>query len=621
MADELWSEKTPEFWENLEEYVAYWRENPHRFATEYLGVKLYDFQKISLYQMSHGSVFYFWASRGLGKTWLCSLFVICLAVLYPGIKIRVAAPSIRQSNLFIKKIEDFANKYENVSAEISDINVSKETGIVKFHNGSECLTVVANDNARGERCQVLILDEGRLMNKSVVASVLEPFLTEKRMPPYALNPKYKDFVQKESNKEIFLSSIGTPSEWSYRDFVNACGFIAAGDKSYNVMSLPYQFGLESGIIDRAFIERQIREEKADPQSFQMEMEVIPYGESEHSMFTFDELNSSRKLRVPLVPITNDEYIEYSGRIEKSPFYRKKVPNEIRVVVMDVAVSSAKNSDNSVIIVYSLFEKNMNKPDPYYEKELSYIETMNGVELDKQVLRFKQIFYDLDCNFAVIDGNAALGINTFDVCAQVTNDYFRNVRYPAWKECRISPSFDRPILPEAEPVLYGIKTAGGASGEIHYNMLIKSKLNLERGRLRLLANEEDIEEELNKRYGFASLKSSNDAYQTNRARAMIMPFINTTALIDEAIKTQVVRSQTGRITFKEDKATSRKDRVITMMYGIYFISLLEDSMKTLKPVADYSQAYHQYQRRGATKELFKGKEIFGGRKGFQPFGKK
>jgi hypothetical protein len=483
---------------------------------------------------------------------------------------------------------------------------------------SECLTVVANDNARGERCQVLVLDEGRMMNKAIVATVLEPFLTEKRTPPYLLNPKYKEYAQKESNKEIFLSSIGTPSDWSYRDFVNACNFIAAGDRSYNVMALPYQFGLETGIIDRAFIERQIREEKADIQSFQMEMEVIPYGESEYSLFTFDELNGSRKLRVPMIPITNDEYIEFNGNISKSTFYRRKEAGELRVVVMDVAVSSAKNSDNTIICVFSLFENNMSKTNPFYDKELSYIESMNGIELDKQVLRFKQIFYNLECDFAVIDGNAALGINTYDTCAQVTNDYFRNTKYPAWREHPMSPSFERPFAVEADPILYGIKTAGAASGELQYSMLIKSKLNLERGRLKLLANEDDVEDELNRRYKFVELKSSNDAHQTNKARAIIMPFINTTSLIDEAVRTQVVRSQTGRIMFKEEKTTARKDRIITMMYGIYFISLLEDKLRVQVPKMDYTYAYHANQRKNITKNLFGRKEIGGFVRSISPF---
>lgn len=613
MQDESIQDKSDIFWENFEQYIAYWRENPHRFATEYLDVGLFTFQKVALYEMSHGSVFYFWASRGLGKTWLCALYVICACILYPGIKIRVASPSIKQSNNFIRKIQLFQREFPKIDSEIYDINLSKEWGVVRFHGGSECSTVVANDNARGERCQVLILDEGRLMNKAIVTTVLEPFLTEKRRPPYMNKPQYKKFSQQETNKEIFLSSIGTPDEWSYRDFFKSCEFIARGDKSYNVLSLPYQFGLESGIIDRAFIERQIREDKTDPQSFQMEMEVIPYGESEYSMFRFDELNNSRKLRIPLIPITNDEYVELNGEFRRSMFYRKMLPHETRIVVMDVAVSSAKNSDNTVFMVFSIFENRSNPDLPYYDKELSYIETMNGVDLDRQVLRLKQLFYDLECTYSVIDANAALGINVYDICAQVTPDYFRNIRYPAWKEMKISPSFDRPYAKDAESVLFGIKTSGIVGSDMQYSMLVKCKINLERGRIKLLSHEDDVEDELNKRFNFLSLKSSNDAFQTNRARNMIAPFANTTEFINEAIKTQVIRSQSGRIMFKEEKSTSRKDRVMTFMYGIHFISLIEDSIRVKVADQDYSSAYGGNKSQNVTKELFGGrKEIFGNR---------
>ena len=51
------------FMESLEEWVSYWRANPHRFATEYLGLKLYDFQKVLIYQMFKSPLFLFVASN------------------------------------------------------------------------------------------------------------------------------------------------------------------------------------------------------------------------------------------------------------------------------------------------------------------------------------------------------------------------------------------------------------------------------------------------------------------------------------------------------------------------------------------------------------------------------
>ena len=37
--------------DNFEDWVAYWRANPHRFITDYLGLRLYDFQKVLIYMM------------------------------------------------------------------------------------------------------------------------------------------------------------------------------------------------------------------------------------------------------------------------------------------------------------------------------------------------------------------------------------------------------------------------------------------------------------------------------------------------------------------------------------------------------------------------------------------
>ena len=57
--------KQEQFMINFEEWVGYWRNNPHRFITEYLGLKLYDFQKVLVYMMFKYPKFIFVASRGL----------------------------------------------------------------------------------------------------------------------------------------------------------------------------------------------------------------------------------------------------------------------------------------------------------------------------------------------------------------------------------------------------------------------------------------------------------------------------------------------------------------------------------------------------------------------------
>lgn len=50
-----------------ESWFAYWRANPHRFITDYLGLVLYDFQKVLIYAMNFYTYFIFVASRGLAS--------------------------------------------------------------------------------------------------------------------------------------------------------------------------------------------------------------------------------------------------------------------------------------------------------------------------------------------------------------------------------------------------------------------------------------------------------------------------------------------------------------------------------------------------------------------------
>ena len=51
-----------QFMANFEEWVGYWRANPHRFITDYLGLMLYDFQKVLIYMMFMYPRFIFIAS-------------------------------------------------------------------------------------------------------------------------------------------------------------------------------------------------------------------------------------------------------------------------------------------------------------------------------------------------------------------------------------------------------------------------------------------------------------------------------------------------------------------------------------------------------------------------------
>ena len=93
--------------DRVEEWVGYWRANPHRFIIEYLGLPFKgDFQPILFYALDLYTHFIYVASRGLGKSTITLLYCIMRCILYPDTKIVVVAPLRSQSLGFVKKIKE-----------------------------------------------------------------------------------------------------------------------------------------------------------------------------------------------------------------------------------------------------------------------------------------------------------------------------------------------------------------------------------------------------------------------------------------------------------------------------------------------------------------------------------
>lgn len=562
--------KKDKFWEDAEDLVDYYRSNIHRFATEYLGIGLFLFQKFLLYSMSYKKTrnVIFFAGRGIGKTFLTMVFCCCKCILYPGLKICVAAPTIRQANIFVDKINELKKISPTLANEIYDDHGTKDGREIVFKNGACIQVVVASDKARGQRCHILVVDEVRGVSHSVMTKVLDQFLNVKRMPAYSRKKEWKNYKAEEENVKIKITSIGTKDEWIYKDFLQNLDLMCAENEEYWCFSIPYQFGIEAGYLDKKAVEEQVRNNATDIKTFSMEMEVIPFGESEFSMFKFEDLNRARTILAPLIPISDDDYITYKGDITKSVYYQKKLQNELRVVSMDIAVAAGRKNDNSVITVFRLFESG-----DHYKKHIAYIETMNGVNIDEQMLRLKQVFYDLECDYAVIDAGGALGNIAANTLGEATIDSNRNVQYSGWKTVNSIDKFDNRVTDtNAVPVLYCLQVTGVGGTQMQYNMLVQAQVEFQRNRISLLVHQEDSVDFLNKNYGYIKLSTSNYTQDKIKANNMILPFINTTEMVEEAITTQAIQLGSGRYSF--DEKSGRKDRIISVIYGLYYINLLE-----------------------------------------------
>lgn len=83
--------KSEKLMNGIANWAGFYRQRPDIFAEDYLGISLKPFQKILLYVMMNYNYTAFFASRGLGKSFLTALFCVIKCILYPGTKIVVAS--------------------------------------------------------------------------------------------------------------------------------------------------------------------------------------------------------------------------------------------------------------------------------------------------------------------------------------------------------------------------------------------------------------------------------------------------------------------------------------------------------------------------------------------------
>lgn len=243
---------------------SYYRENPSKFVEEYLHIRLRLFQKILITMMFYSTIFVFIAVRGIGKTYLSAIYSVTRCILYPGTRICIASSTRGQAMQVLEKIIlELKPKSAELRSEIdekeSQINGTK--AIIVFKNGSSIKVVTARDSSRGNRCNVLLLDEFRLISKDIIDTILRKFLTLRRMPEYRelSAEQRKAEYDKEKNLTIYLSSAYFKDNWSYQKCVDTCRAMLDDRRRQFVCGFPYQLSIEEGLIDAEAIADEMAE--------------------------------------------------------------------------------------------------------------------------------------------------------------------------------------------------------------------------------------------------------------------------------------------------------------------------------------------------------------------------
>lgn len=121
---------------------------------------------------------------------------------------------------------------------------------------------------------MLIVDEYVRTDKEVVDRVFKPMLTSPRHPPYrALSKAEREKIGEEPQRQLFLSSIRSADEWSYKEFEDYIDKMTDGNDLYFTIALPYQFGVKAGYISRQTVVQQF--ETAQGNIDLLKAEIVP----------------------------------------------------------------------------------------------------------------------------------------------------------------------------------------------------------------------------------------------------------------------------------------------------------------------------------------------------------
>lgn len=539
-------------------WCAYYRANPARFVKDYLHINLKLFQKILITMMLRSTVFVFIATRGIGKTYLSAIYSVVRCILYPGTKVCIASGTRGQAiNVLEKIILELKPNSPELAAEIDEkeSKINGTNAVIVFKNGSYIKVVTASDTSRGNRANVLLLDEFRLISKDIVDTILRKFLTQRRMPRYAeLTPeeRQKEY-EKEKNITMYLSSAWWQDSWAFLKCRDAFKFMLDDTKRQFVCGFPYQLSIIEGLLDPELVADEMAETDFSEIKFQMEYCAEFYGSADGAFFEFDSISKNRRIKYPMLPERLASKVQGSA-LQIPP----KQSGEYRILSSDIALMSSRrhNNDATALTLNQMVPTKAGR----YMHNITYIDSAEGMRTEDQALMIRKLFDEFDCDYLVLDTNG-VGLGVYDCLARDILDPETGELYPALSCYNDTSMAERCAVTGAPKVIWSIK----ANAQLNNDCAILLRDGFRNGRIRLLLNEYDAETELGALRGFSGLNPQERL-------KLELPYINTTLLIDELVNLQHDESN-GKVRIYE-KAGRRKDRYSSLAYNYYVATQLE-----------------------------------------------
>jgi len=551
--------------EQLIMWTTFFRRNLHRFAQTYLGLSLHPYQLILLFLMGISEMFVWIAARSCAKSFVIAIYACCKAILYPNCKIVLCSSTRGQARLIAKEkiLRELMGMSPMLCAEIDSVRDNQNETIITFKSGSTITVVPAIDSSRGNRAQIVIYEEFRQIDKKVMDEIISPFLIT-RPATYMIGTEYSNVPELiEEPKQVFISSSWFSSHYMYDIMKQALGEMMRDRTSY-LVGMDYAITLKHNIKTKRFL--QAEKKKFDQLSFEIEYCNFMPRENTSAFFSYELLTQRQRLRQAFYPRAASD-----NPRSKNRFAIPKQDGEVRVVTVDVAMMDGNINDNSVYYCLRLLPETTFSAETNYNQfgfrvQAPYVEAYTGKDTLRQVIRIKQLMYDFEADYLVLDV-ANAGISVYDVGARVVYDDERGIEYAPWC-CMNNPEIAKRINSGVDnPNVYAVSASQKFNSDIAFNL----RQMLFDGKLDLLVNPNEATEELAARV---------PEYISASAEEQLVfesPYLETMLTINEAAELECEKlEQTGAVRLRE-RSGARKDRYTSLSYGCWFASELGRDM--------------------------------------------
>ena len=416
------------------------------------------------------------------------------------------------------------------------------------------------------RANILVVDEFRLVDKDIIDKVLRKFLTAPRQPGYLNKPEYEHL--RERNKEMYLSSAWFASHWSFEKLKSYTANLINTARRYFVCGLPYQLSIKEGLLMREQIEDEMSESDFSQLAFDIEMGCLWFSDNEKSLYSFDNMSKSRKLRYGMYPVAlssklNDKRIKVQPRMEK----------EKRILSVDIALmgsSKGKKNDASSIFINQLTL--VPGHNDRFVNNIVYTENHEGLLTDQLALIVRRLHHEFECTDLVIDGKG-IGFGVLEYLLKDIYDPDNGQTYEALSCCNNDEIAARCLIPNAPKVIWAINNQ---TAKFNSECALGLLDHFRQGKIRLLASEYSADEELGEIKGYSSLPMEDKV-------KLLAPYTHTGLLINELIGLDY-EAKDGVVRIKE-KSGERKDRYSSLSYNIWVSRKLEAELKKPKNIFD------------------------------------